>query len=46
MKGFKEFHYLRGSEEYKFRWTRAIKRTVNLTLVKKNFMGVGIRGFR
>jgi CelD/BcsL family acetyltransferase involved in cellulose biosynthesis len=38
--GFEEFHYLRGSEPYKSRWTRTALRTTTLTMVNPTFRGV------
>lgn len=35
----KEFHYLRGNEAYKSRWTKKAKITKNIILIKKNFIG-------
>jgi len=37
--GLKEFHYLRGNEAYKSKWTKKAKATKNITLLKKNFIG-------
>lgn len=37
--GLEEFHYLRGNESYKSRWTKTAKITKNILLVKKDFTG-------
>ena len=37
--GLKEFHYLRGNETYKSRWTKKAKITKNIILLKKNSIG-------
>jgi CelD/BcsL family acetyltransferase involved in cellulose biosynthesis len=37
--GVREFHYLRGDEEYKFRWTKSVKKTHSIALVAKNYRG-------
>lgn len=37
--GLKEFHYLRGNEEYKAKWTKKSKNTNNIIIIKKNFIG-------
>lgn len=37
--GLKEFHYLRGNEAYKSRWTKKAKTTKNIILIKKNIIG-------
>ena len=36
--GLKEFHYLRGNETYKSRWTNKARTTRNILLVKKGFI--------
>lgn len=36
--GLKEFHYLRGNETYKSRWTKEARTTKNIILMKKKFI--------
>ncbi|WP_417910189.1 GNAT family N-acetyltransferase [Candidatus Electronema sp. PJ] len=38
-RGLSEFHYLRGGEDYKSRWTKTIKRTQTLLLANNSFQG-------
>lgn len=38
--GLKEFNFLRGNEEYKYRWSKCYKETVNILIVNKTFPAI------